>query len=81
MSKYEEMSTVIAHEGYLVEALEQMGYKPEVHKAGASLYGYMGDERAEQAQVIIRRSQLDSTSNDIGFARFERPISGDRQRL
>jgi hypothetical protein len=69
MSKYEEMTTVIAHEGYLVEALEQMGYKPEVHNSGASLYGYMGDERPEQAHIIVRRSQLDSASNDIGFAR------------
>jgi hypothetical protein len=69
MSKYEEMCTVVAHEGYLVEALEQMGFRAEVHKAGASLYGYMGDERAERAHVIIRRSQLDSASNDIGFAR------------
>ena len=69
MSKYEEMSTVLAHEGYLVEALEQMGYKPEVHKNGAALVGYRGDERPEQAHIIIRRRQLDSASNDIGFVR------------
>jgi hypothetical protein len=52
-----------------VEALEQLGYKPEVHKAGAALYGYLGDKRPERAQIIIRRCQLDSASNDIGFAR------------
>jgi len=69
MSKYEEMSTVLVHEGYLVEALEQMGYKPEVYRNGAALYGYLGDERPEQAHVIIRRRQLDSASNDIGFVR------------
>lgn len=69
MSKYEEASTTIAHEGYLVEALQQMGYRPEVHKNGAALVGYMGDERPEQAHVIIRRRQLDSASNDIGFVR------------
>jgi hypothetical protein len=71
MSKYEEFRTVIADETYLVEALEQLGYKPEAHKGGASLFGYMGDERPERAHVIIRRSQLDSASNDIGFARDE----------
>lgn len=71
MSKYEEFRTVIADETYLVEALEQLGYTPEVHKSGAPLYGYMGDERSERANVIIRRSQLDSASNDIGFARDE----------
>ena len=69
MSKYEEAITTIAHEGYLVEALEQLGYKPEVHKNGAALVGYQGDERAEQAHIIIRRRQLDSASNDIGFVR------------
>jgi len=69
MSKYEEMSTVLVHEGYLVEALEQMGYKPEVYRDGAALYGYLGDERPEQAHVIIRRRQLNSASNDIGFVR------------
>ena len=69
MSKYEEMSTILAHEGYLVEALEQLGYKPEVHKNGAALYGYRGDERPERAHIIIRRRQLDSASNDIGFVR------------
>jgi hypothetical protein len=29
----------------------------------------MGDERPERAHIIIRRRQLDSASNDIGFAR------------
>jgi hypothetical protein len=71
MSKYEEFRTVIADETYLVEALEQLGYRPELHKGGASLFGYIGDERPERAHVIIRRSQLDSASNDIGFARDE----------
>jgi hypothetical protein len=69
MSKYEELATVLTEERYLVEALEQLGYKPEVHRAGAALYGYLGDERPEKAQVIVRRQQLNSASNDIGFAR------------
>ena len=69
MSKYEELATVLTEERYLVEALEQLGYKPEFHKAGAALYGYLGDERPEKANVIVRRQQLTSASNDIGFAR------------
>jgi hypothetical protein len=40
------------------------------------LIGYHGDERPERAQVIIRRSQLDSESNDIGFARGPMGVSG-----
>jgi len=69
MSKYVEMSTALTDERYLVEALRELGYKPEVCREGKALVGYMGDERAERAQIIIRRRHLDSASNDIGFAR------------
>ena len=69
LSKYEELATFIAHEGYLVEALKELGYTPEVCAEGASLFGYMGDERPERANVVIRRQRLDPASNDIGFRR------------
>lgn len=69
MSKYEELKTVLAEECYLMEALKDLGYTPEVHREGAALYGYLGDERQERAQIVVRRRQLDSASNDIGFAR------------
>ena len=71
MSKFEEFKTKWTEEKYLVAALTEMGYKPEVCREGAALYGYLGDQRAERAQVIIRRRELDSASNDIGFARGE----------
>jgi hypothetical protein len=71
MSKYNEMQTVLSHEGYLIETLREMGYAPEVCAEGAALFGYMGDERSERAQIVIRRRQLDSASNDIGFRRDE----------
>ncbi len=53
----------------MVEALQELGYTPEVCREGAALYGYLGDERPERGQVILRRRQLDPASNDIGFAR------------
>jgi hypothetical protein len=59
----------MCEERFLVEGLAAMGYKVELHAEGATLIGYHGDERPERAHVIIRRSQLDSASNDIGFAR------------
>lgn len=71
MSKYLELQTKIREEKYLVEALRELGYEPEVCREGRALIGYVGDERPERAQIIIRRSQLDSASNDIGFARDE----------
>src|ERR1022692_4804250 len=59
----------MSEERYLVEGLTAMGYRVEVHAEGAALVGYHGDERRETAHVIIRRAQLDSASNDIGFVR------------
>jgi hypothetical protein len=69
MSKYEELRTVLSEERFLVEALRDLGYSPEVSNEGLSLYGYLGDERPEKANIVIRRRQLSSASNDIGFAR------------
>ena len=68
MSKYEELRTVFSDERFLIEALRDLGYNPEVSNEGLSLYGYLGDERPEKAHIVIRRRQLDSASNDIGFA-------------
>ena len=69
MSKYVELRTSLTDERYLVEALRELGYEPEVCREGRPLVGYVGDERAERAHVIIPRGQLDSASNEIGFAR------------
>ena len=69
MSKYEELRTVLSEERFLVEALREFGYSPEVSNEGISLNGYLGDERPEKAHIVIRRRQLDAASNDIGFAR------------
>lgn len=69
MSKYEELRTVLSDERYLLDALQDLGYSPEVSLAGLSLYGYLGDERPEKANIVIRRRQLNSASNDIGFVR------------
>jgi hypothetical protein len=69
MSAYGEYTTNLCEENFLIAALTAMGYKVEAHPAGAPLIGYHGDERPERAHVIIRRAQLDSASNDIGFVR------------
>lgn len=71
MSKYVELRTTLNDEHYLVEALRELGYQPEVCPEGKPLVGYLGDARAERAQIIIPRRQLDAASNDIGFARDE----------
>lgn len=69
MSAYGEFETIMCEESFLVEGLAEMGYTAEIHSEGSGLVGYHGDERPERAHVIIRRAQLDSASNDIGFTR------------
>lgn len=69
MSAYGEYITSLCEEKFLIEGLRAMGYQVEVHHDAAPLIGYHGDERLERAHVIIRRAQLDSASNDIGFVR------------
>jgi hypothetical protein len=69
VSKYVELRTSVTDEQYLVEALRELGYQPELCPEGRPLVGYLGDKRAERAQIIIPRGQLDSASNDIGFVR------------
>ena len=69
MSAYGEYSTNVCEERFLIAGLRAIGYQVEVHPNGAALIGYHGDERPERANVIIRRAQLDSASNDIGFVR------------
>lgn len=70
MSAYHSYETQITDEGCLVAALEDEGFKPEVVEGeGKNLTGYMGDKRAQKAQVIIPRKQVGGSSNDIGFAK------------
>jgi Protein of unknown function (DUF1257) len=71
LSKYVELRTTLNDEHYLIEALRELDYEPEVCPEGRPLVGYLGDVRVERAQIIIPRRQLDAASNDIGFARDE----------
>src|SRR6202035_1555881 len=86
MSKYGLLETQIADQKYLIAALGEMGYRVEVHPQGAALVGYEGHERQEKANIIIRRQQLDSASNDIGFTRashgrYAAPVSEHHPRI
>jgi hypothetical protein len=69
MSKYDSFQTTLTEAAPLVAALQALGYPVELHKDGAPLFGYQGDERPERAHIIIRRQHLSSSANDIGFAR------------
>lgn len=68
MSHYSKIDTQIVERESLVKALQEMGYNDiEVHEKAQNLFGYQGDVRPEQANVIIRRKHISLESNDIGF--------------
>jgi hypothetical protein len=72
MSHYIDILTEITDREALVHALERMGFKGkiEIHETASALYGYQGDERKQKAHVIIRRSFVGHSSNDIGFEKM-----------
>ncbi len=69
MSKYAQATTELREEKYLVEALRELGYHPEVHPEGAKLNSYYSEQEPEVAHVIIRRRELPGAYGDIGFVR------------
>ena len=72
MSHFTRLKTRITDKPALVKALADVGYKlVEIHDTPAALYGYRGDKRAEQAEVIVRRKYVGRASNDLGFRRTE----------
>ena len=70
MSAYKKIECEIVDKDCLLEALELLGFKPEVFVEPKNLKGYRGDERKETANIIIPRDQVNKftgVSNDIGF--------------
>jgi len=73
MSRYCEVKCAFTDQQELVNALletktwtrEQI----EIHEVPQHLFGYRGDERSQVAHIIIRRKNVGSASNDIGFFR------------
>jgi hypothetical protein len=70
MSHFTTMSTRLTDTDALRAALADVGYREvEVHDQPQPLFGYQGDQRADRANVIVRRQHVGSASNDIGFLR------------
>jgi hypothetical protein len=68
MSHYSKIETQIVDKDSLLKALCDLGYTDIEDNATAQfLYGYKGDRRPEEAEVIIRRKYISEVSNDIGF--------------
>ena len=68
MSAYKEFNSIAFNNGeLLVQALAEMGFTAEIGQS-LPLYGFQGDQRDQRAQIVIRRNQIGSLSNDLGFA-------------
>lgn len=72
MSAYSEVSTQFNDGELLIEALTEMGFTPQNHIGKPQpLTGYQGDKRTDVADIIIPRTQVGGSSNDLGFIRGE----------
>lgn len=83
MSAYSEIQTQFKDGEALIEALQEMGFKPQNHIGSPMpLVGYQGDYRtadgeghtrditqAMKADIILPRAQVGVSSNDIGFVK------------
>lgn len=74
MSHYTEIQTEFIDVECLIESLcaVKNGFQIEqieVHKNPETLYGYQGDARQEKANIIIRRQNVGTAANDVGFVR------------
>jgi hypothetical protein len=71
-------SPTIKSTHHLKKALESIGIPSssiEEHEFPVSLQGYQGDSRQQTAHIVIRRKNIGSASNDIGFEVREDGIS------
>jgi len=48
-----------------------MGYTPLISEEAKNLHGYHGDVRKQKAHIIIPRSQVGGSSNDVGFEKVD----------
>ena len=73
MSMYCSIQTQFKHLPALIASLQETKNwtkeQIEIHAEPQTLYGHHGDARKEDAHIIIRRKNIGSASNDIGFLR------------
>ncbi len=70
MRKYLTFPDVIfKNRQLLLDALKDLGYTEVEEGESLPLYGYQGDRRPETAEIVVRRRNVGSLSNDIGFTR------------
>ena len=72
MSKYLHFGDVaFKSRPLLLAALADLGYGQVEVGEKLALFGYQGDQRAETAEIVVRREHLGRASNDLGFVRTD----------
>lgn len=69
MSEYTTVECEYTDGDSLRGALKELGYDSEEHAIPQSLVGFQGDQRDQKAHIIVRRKNINSASNDIGFVK------------
>jgi hypothetical protein len=72
MSKYGTIGTEFRSRETICTALAEMGVAVEVHATPQPLVGWLGDQREERAEIIIRKAAIaqftgQGSSNDMGL--------------
>lgn len=71
MSAYKLIQCDIKIKEFLLEALSELGFEPNVTESKINLVGWQGDIRPEAASIVVPKQQLNNAftgaSNDLGF--------------
>ena len=70
MSHFVECQTEFRDPQALVAALIECGFAAdqiEIRAEAVPLYGYQGDQRDQNAHIVIRRQHVGSGANDVGW--------------
>lgn len=67
MSAYKQIKCSFSDQEMLILCLKEIGYEPAIYKEKRKLMGYQDDVRGEEAEIIIPKNQISSSSNDVGF--------------
>ena len=82
MSKYLAFPEIVFKDRRLLRAaLADLGYSEVEEGEALPLYGYQGDRRPETAEIIVRRRNLGSASNDLGFTPTPDGLRGRRKTV
>lgn len=69
MSEYCVVQLAMNDADCIVKALQELGYTAEVHDKAKNLEGWHGDQRKQKANIIVKRQNINSAANDVGFLR------------